>query len=205
MIRQSIRSNSHGKRTPIRDRGFQCGWAVLIDSSAVLRPLSSLRFVDVPRDGLPRAFAIGPSAPASSRGATNGRSDLARGAYGIRRASSIRARGAWRAACGVSRVACRMWHVACGMWRVACVAACRFVRPRPDRSRAGEPRRAWMQSAPCAMRALDRRRRCRRDNPYQVMSQFGGADATKPHLLAAYSVRAAPAGTIAGVAALSCN
>ncbi|KVK89785.1 hypothetical protein WS91_28270 [Burkholderia sp. MSMB1498] len=64
---------------------------------------------------------------------------ISRAAYGIRRASSIRARG-------VRRVACRVWHV-------ACVAACRFVRPRPDRSRAGEPRRAWVQSAPCAMRA----------------------------------------------------
>ncbi|KWZ47833.1 hypothetical protein WS73_04605 [Burkholderia savannae] len=139
MIRQSIRSNSHGKRTPIRDRGFQCGWAVLIDSSAVLRPLSSLRFVDVPRDGLPRAFAIGPSAPASSRGATNGRSDLARGAYGIRRASSIRARGVRRVACRVSRVACGAWRASP---RVVSFGRGRTVRVRASRGAHGcNPRR----------------------------------------------------------------
>ncbi|AOJ71441.1 hypothetical protein WS83_00770 [Burkholderia sp. MSMB2042] len=125
MIRQSIRSNSHGKRTPIRDRGFQCGWAVLIDSSAVLRPLSSLRFVDVPRDGLPRAFAIGPSAPASSRGATNGRSDLARGVRNSARLVDSRAR---RVACGVS-------HVACGAWR-ASPRVVSFGRGRTVRVRA---------------------------------------------------------------------
>lgn len=98
---------------------------------------------------------------------------------------------AWRAACGVSRVA-------------------RGVRRRVSfRSAAAGPfacgraaARMGAIRAVCDARALDRRRR---DNPYHVMSQFGGADATKPHLLAAYIVRAAPAGTIAGVAALSCN
>ncbi|AJX34974.1 hypothetical protein [Burkholderia oklahomensis] len=44
-----------------------------------------------------------------------------------------------------------------------------------------------------------------RVNQYQVMSQFGGADAAKPYLLVAYTVQAPTAGAIAGVAALSCS